>query len=173
MPRNLTSAFRKDLEASRASDVVLMFVTFSHELWLDSVRLVNDVVDYTYNGAKFIGYPFKLQILSDDERPPKGQFVIQNVDRRLGELVHKQVFAPKLRIEILAGSGWNTAIDGGTNSRLPIGTPVPEYVASRLQLWDVTVTVNTITATFGPPDITSELWPAARATKQNTPGLFR
>lgn len=173
MPRSLSTNFRRDLEASRASDIALLFVTFSHETWASPVYLVNDVVDYTYNGNHFIGYPFKIQLLADDEKPPKGQFIIQNVDRRIGELLLGLVFSPRMQIEILAGSGWNTAIDGGTNSRLPIGTPTPEYIAQRMQVWDVTVNAMTVTMSFGPPDVTSELWPVPRATKQNTPGLFR
>jgi hypothetical protein len=173
MPRNLSVAFRRDIEASRATDVVLMFVTFNHESWEGPVYVVNDVVNYTYQGNFFIGFPFKLQLLQDDERPPKGQFVIQNVDRRIGELLMGLNFSPRLKVEILAASGWNTAIDGGTNSRLPIGSPVPEYVANRLQAWDVTVNPTTVTISFGPPDITQELWPAPRATKQFAPGLFR
>lgn len=135
--------------------------------------LVNDVVNYTYNGHLFIGFPFKIQLLQDDERPPKGQLVVQNVDRRIGELLLGLVVSPTLQVEILAGSGWNIALDLATNSRLPIGSPTPEYIAQKLQVWDITVTAPTVMLSFGPPDVTGELWPMPRATKNYTPGLFR
>jgi hypothetical protein len=173
MPRSLTTAFRRDLEVSRATDVVLMFLTFSHDSWATDVYLVNDVVNYTYGGNLYIGFPFQLTLLTDDERPPRGQFTVQNVDRRIGELLMGLVFSPVLKIEVLAGSGWNAAIDVPTNSRLPIGSPAAELVAQRLQLWEITVTAATVVVTFGPPDISQEFWPTPRATKQNTPGLFR
>jgi len=74
---------------------------------------------------------------------------------------------------VYASSDWNTVIDVPSNSRLPVGTPTVEYAALALQLWDVTITSQTIEASFGPPDISQEFWPQTRCTQNFTPGLFR
>jgi hypothetical protein len=153
--------------------VVLIFLTFNDASWESPLYVVNDLVDYTLGGNKYTGLYFKYQLLTDDDKPPKGSLVVPNIDRRLGILIQSLVFSPSLALAVYAGSQWNTTIDVGTNSRLPIGTPSPEITAKGLFLWDVTAAGPQISITFGPPDITQELWPFPRTTKQNCPALFR
>ena len=173
MARTLATAFRSDFESPNAINPVLVFLILSHPLWATPIRVVNDVVNYTWNSQIHFGFPFAMEYLADDEKPPRGQLTIQNVDRILGESILNLVYGPYLEVDVLSAADWNTVIDGTSNSRLPVGTPTLELSAKNLQLWDITVTPQTITAAFGPADITQELWPKVRCTKDNTPGLFR
>jgi len=173
MTRTFNTSFRADFESPRAQNPILVFLTLSHPSWATPIWVVNDVVNYTWNGHVYIGFPFNMEYLADDEKVPRGQLTIQNVDRVLGQEILNLVYGPYLEIDVLSAADWTSTIDATSNSRLPLGTPTLELSAQNLQLWDVTVTSTTIVASFGPPDTTRELWPKSRCTKANTPGLFR
>ena len=76
MTRNVTTRFRRSTEASLADEVNLVFLTISHPTIVDPIRVVWDTVDWMYNGNLFLGFPFEITILSDDENPPTAQLSI-------------------------------------------------------------------------------------------------
>lgn len=173
MPRSFAAAFRADFEAPHAQQVVLIFVKLYSRDWATPIYVVNDVVNYTWNGIVWTGFPFDIELLEDLDKPPRGKLTVQNVDRVLGESIQGLVYSPYIDFYVMSSGDWNTAIDVTSNSRLPIGTPTVEMQALMMKLWEITVTPVTVEATFGPDDVTQEFWPQTRCTKQNTPGLFR
>lgn len=173
MPRSFASAFRFDFESPRASNVVLIFAKIYSQYIDTPIYTVNDVVNYTLSGNVWIGFPFQIEFLEDSDKPPRGKLTVQNVDAAIGQAARGLSFAPNLDLSVYASSDWNTVIDVPSNSRLPLGTPTLEYAALMLQMWDLTVTSQTIEASFGPPDVSQEFWPQTRCTQTFTPGLFR
>jgi hypothetical protein len=172
MPRSLQATFRADFESQNAQNTVLVFLRFYSQYFATPIYVVNDVVNYTYSGNIWIGFPFQIEFLEDADKPPRGKITIQNVDTTIGEALRTLQFAPSMDVLVFSEQDWGP-LDLGTNSRLPIGTPTIEYQALFLQLWDLAVNAQTVEATFGLPDVSQELWPQTRCTQNFTPGLFR
>lgn len=173
MPRTLQRTFRQILEDRFSGEAILPFATITHEALQAPIRVVSDACDYTYNGFVFLGFPFVMQILSDDERPPRGQISIQNVDEQIGSSLLSLVTPPILKIELLASVDFDSAIDVTTNTRLPISSPTPSYVADNLFLRNIAVDSMSATAEIGPYDVSVEPWPSIRCTQNKTPALYR
>ena len=173
MPRNVTVSFRKEAEASFSDEVDLCFLTISHPTLADPIRVVWDTKDFVYGGNTFTGFPFDLQIMSDDENPPKAQLTIQNVDSRIGESIRNLSTPPRLKIELLSSLDFVTTVDprveqGGGS---PGATVV--YSADRLFLTNVRVDFLTVTGDIVGWDYLQRVWPGKRAMQSTLPGLFR
>jgi len=173
MPRTFAPAFRSDFEDPNAQNVVLIFAKFYSAYFATPIWVVNDVVNYTYSGQVWIGFPFQIEFLEDADKPPRGKITVQNIDSNMGESLRALVFPPSMDVMLFSSSDWLTTIDPASNSRLPISAPTIEYQALMLQLWDLTVTSTTAEASFGPPDVSQEFWPQTRCTQNFTPALFR
>lgn len=100
MPRNIPVSFRQTAEASYNEDVDLCFVTITHPTLSEAIRVVWDTKDFILNGNVYVGFPFDITILSDDDQPPKAQLTIQNVDRLIGEAIQNLRSPPRIRIEL-------------------------------------------------------------------------
>ncbi len=133
---------------------------------------VSDVVDYIYGGVRFIGFPFELEILSDDERQPRGRVTVQNVDRAIGRALMSLSSSPRLKFEVISDSQFGEK-SVSLNARPEIGSAAVEYVADYLALRNVTIDALTLSADIESYDYTSEPWPAIRSTQNRLPGLHR
>jgi Domain of unknown function (DUF1833) len=170
MPRSSVSlSFRRQAEASFAGDVDLCFLTISHPLILEPIRVVWDTKDYIYGGYTFVGFPFDITLLSDDENPPKAQLNIQNVDSRIGDTIRQLRTPPRLRIELLSSSDFNLNAD----PRTAIASTTAVYVASNLFLTNVKVDVMMVSGEIQGWDYLQRVWPGVRAREDIFPGLFR
>lgn len=169
MPRNITASFRRSAEANFADEVDLVFLTISHSTLGTPIRVVWDTVDYIYGGNTFIGFPFDISILSDDEQPPTAQLQIQNVDPRIGDTIQGLLTPPRLKIELAQSSDFNLTVVPHTE----IGSATIIYSADKLYLINVSVDILTITGQIVGWDYQQRVWPAERATQANFPGLFR
>lgn len=169
MPRNITASFRKAAESQWNDEVDLVFLTISHPLLLEPVRVVWDAVDFIWGGNTFIGFPFDIQILSDDEQPPRASLAFQNVDQVIGETIRGLNTPPRMQMDLLSSVDFNLAV----TPRTQIGTPTVFYTASRLFLVNVRVDVLQITADIVGWNYLQRVWPGVRATQAAFPGLFR
>lgn len=111
MPRNIPVSFRSVAESNYSEEVDLCFVTISHQELAEPIRVVWDTKDYILNGNRYIGFPFDITLLSDDDNPPKAQLTIQNVDRVIGEAIRSMRSPPRLRIDLLSSSDFFTRSD--------------------------------------------------------------
>jgi Concanavalin A-like lectin/glucanases superfamily/Domain of unknown function (DUF1833) len=111
MTRNVTSAFRRTAESSFSDEVDLCFLTISHPTLSEPIRVVWDTKDFVYDGNTFTGFPFDLEILSDDEQPPQARLVIQNVDPRIGDTIRALTSPPRLKIELLSSDDFDLTVD--------------------------------------------------------------
>jgi len=171
--RSINVSFRKEAESSLSGEADLCFLTITHYKLIDPIRVVWDVKDYVYAGNTFIGFPFDIQIMSDDETPPKAQLTIQNIDSRIGETIRSLVSPPRLKLEILSTLDFNTAVD--PRVELSGGSPPSNVIYSfdRAFLTNVKVDFLTVSGDIVGWDYLQRVWPGKRATQALCPGLFR
>lgn len=168
MTRNVTPTYRLSSESSFADEVNLIFLTITHSL-ITPIYVVNDTTDFSLGVNTYIGFPFDIEILSDDESPPTARLTIQNVDPRIGDSIRSLMTPPTLTISLYSSDDWNLNL----TPRIPIGTPTVIYSAGPLFLINVSVDVLAITGQIVGWDYQQRVWPAERATQANFPGLFR
>jgi len=106
MPRNITQSIRQAFESNFSGDVDLVFLTIDHPDLDDPIRVVLNDEDFFHDGDVFIGFPFDIQLLSDDERPPTAQLAIQNVNSGIGEAIRLLTTPPRLKIELLTSESY-------------------------------------------------------------------
>jgi hypothetical protein len=169
MTRNVTASFRLAAESSFRDEVDLVFLTISHSTLGTPIRVVWDTVDFVFGGNTFLGFPFDIELLSDDEQPPTARLQIQNVSPRIGDTIRALITPPSLKIELLSSTDFNLTV----TPRTAIGSPTVIYSADNLFLINVSVDIMMITGTIVGWDYQQRVWPAERATKANFPGLFR
>jgi Domain of unknown function (DUF1833) len=168
MTRNITLSIRKELEAQFSTETNLIFLTISHDLLAQPIRVVNDTKDYIYGGDHFIGFPFDIQIYSDDEQPPRAQLTIQNVDSQIGESIRTLTVPPRLKLEMLSTMDFNTDVD----PRVDNGSPTVMYRFDQAFLTNVKVDFLQVSAEIVGWNYLQRVWPGPRATQNIFPGLF-
>lgn len=172
--RTLSSTYRNALEASASGVNLPVFLKITDGVGAP-VRVVADTVDYLWDdGAgeqqRYQGFPFMIEILGDDGRPPRGRLTIQNVDARIGARVQALSAAPGCTVTLLSSADFGSAT-GDPKTRSPIGTPVIEYQARYLSLRNISVDALAVSADIVSYDYTSEPWPQIRSTPDLLPGL--
>jgi hypothetical protein len=181
MTRNITTSFRRSAEANFSDEVDLCFLTISHPTLDDDIRVCWDTQDYVVSGETYIGFPFDITILSDDENPPTAQLTIQNVDPRIGDSIRQLTSPPRLKIQLLVLTESAPLLDEASNPILDetgatiYDQPEPTviYEADRLFLINVTVDIMQVTGTIVGWDYLQRVWPGPRAMQAVFPGLFR
>jgi hypothetical protein len=169
MPRTITSAFRTAAQSSFRDEVDLIFLTITHADLGLPIRVVWDTKDFVYGGNTFIGFPFDLELLSDDESPPTARLQIQNVNPQIGDSIRSLLTPPRIKIQLLSSLDFNLNV----TPRTEIGTATVIYSADQLFLINVSVDAMVISGQIVGWDYVQRVWPAERATAANFPGLFR
>jgi uncharacterized protein DUF1833 len=169
MPRNISLSFRRTAEAQFNDEVDLCFLTISHPTLLQPVRVVWDTKYFVFGGNTFIGFPFDITLLSDDETPPTARLSIQNVDPRIGDTIRLLQSPPRLKIELLSSADFDLTVD----PRTEVGSATVVYSADKLFLINVSVDVMVITGNIVGWDYLQRVWPGPRAMQTIFPGLFR
>jgi hypothetical protein len=169
--RVVSASLRRELEKQESSEALLIFVTITHPTMDETIRVVSEPegIDYVYGGETFIGFPFDIELLTDSERFPETRIAVQNVDETIGRAIKGLIGPPRVKIEILALSDFDTTV----NPRTEIGTPTVEYSADKLYLIDVEIDAMQITGRIVSWNYSQEVWPGVRATQNRTPGLYR
>lgn len=169
MPRSITAIFRKEAEAIFSPEADLCFITITHPLLIDPIRVNWDNKDYIYGGNTFIGFPFEITLLSDDENPPKATLTIQNIDSRIGETIRGLVNPLRLKLELLSTLDFDTTVD----PRTEIGTANVVYSFDKAFLTNCKVDDLTVSADIEGWNYLQRVWPGKRGTQDLLPGLFR
>lgn len=165
MSRVIAATVRQEIESPNTGVMPLFFMTFDHPDLDDPVRIVNDVIDYTYQGVSWVGFPFEATLLSDGENPPRATVSVQNVDRRIGEILLAVPSPLEVTLEILTSLDFTNGVE--------IGSPTAMITASNLLLKNIRGDAMTIQGDLSVWDPTSEPYPAIRATKDRFPGLYK
>lgn len=167
--RQVSSSFRQSVESRFQGDANLLFVTLSHDLLSDPIRVVSDTKDYIRDGFTWTGFPFDIALLTDDDQPPRATLEIQNVDLRIGNTIRPLTSAPRLKIELLHSDDFDLT----QTPRTQVRPPSVEYVANHLYLANVKIDAITVRGEIVGWDFTQKTWPGVRATQDILPGLFR
>lgn len=167
--RNITASFRKAAESQFGPDANLCFLTLTHPLVVDAIRVVWDGANFTYGGKAFTGFEFDITLLSDDENPPKASLGIQNADQAIVEVVRSLATPPRIKIELLSSVDFDLSV----TPRVPIGTPTVIYSVAHLFLINVGGDVLELTGDLMGWDYLQRVWPGPRALQRDFPGLFR
>jgi len=178
----LSTAFRNEMEAQDSAEAALIFATITHPELLTPIRVVSEsdkgysiangkVVNYRYGGELFYGCPFALELVTDDDRPPRAQVILPDVEQRVGLEVLPLIDSPRIKFEVLALSDFSDALDAD-NARNPIGTPTVEYAADHLYLANVSGDQMSVQAQLTGLDYSAEPWPKIRTTQDRLPGLY-
>lgn len=165
--RTLASSFRSALEARYNGDAIVIFATVTHGDLASPLYFNSDIVNYVYGGNTYIGAAFALTLVTDDEQTPQAKVAIHNVDQVIGSTIQGLATSPAIAIQIFAKSDFTD-----DNPRVVIATPTVEYSAPILYLRNVSCDAMQLSADLYSMDISTEPWPAIRATKDRVPGLF-
>lgn len=169
MSRAAAESVRAQLEDPSSPHALLGFLTITHPALAEPLRVVSDVMDYTFGGALFIGLPFGFKLLTDTEAAPITQLQIQNVDRRIGQALRSMTGRAGVKLQLLSSSDFDLSQD----PRTEIGTAAVIYGFAHFSLRNVSVGAIEITGDVVLQDFSTEPWPHVRATQDRLPGLFR
>jgi hypothetical protein len=169
MSRPIDADVKQGLEAQDSVDALLAFLTVTHPLLPEPIRVVSDVLDYVVGGKTFIGLPFDFGILSDGEGPPMTELKMQNVDARIGRALLGLNDRAQVSLEIRSSADFD--LSDVPRVEIPGGAPI--YAFAGFDLIDVTGTVAEISGRVMLRDYSQEPWPGLRATQTRCPGLFR
>lgn len=169
MPRIISTSLRKLMQQQESGEAIIPFLTITHPTIDPPIRVAGDGVDYVWQGEDWTGFFYEVNMLSDDESPPKTQLSIQNVDRRIGDTLLSISTPARIRLDLVAASEF----DQTANPRTPLGTPPIEYTANFLFLTGVTVDAGNVTGDVVSWDYTQDTWPGRRATQDRFPALYR
>ena len=167
--RQITPEIRTDLMAEASPHALLAFLTIEHRNLVDPIRVVSDPVDFMVGGQLFIGCPFEVRLLTDEDQAPTTQLRVQNVDRRIGQALDSVSDRATVRLEVRSTADFNLS----AVPRVEIGASTPIYGFRHFDLIDVTGTAIDLTGTLMLRDYAQEPWPGKRATQSRAPGLFR
>ena len=169
MPRSVPLSFREAADALYSDDVNLVFLVIRHRILAEPIRVVWDAKDFIYGGETFIGFPFDLKLLNDDDQAPRGSVEFQNVDSQIGLAIRTMVGAAEVEIIFGHSSDFNLAVD----PRTEIGTADIAWHGKHLKLANVKCDPITVSADVVGGDNLQRVWPGIRATQDLLSALFR
>ncbi|MFZ1682103.1 MAG: DUF1833 family protein [Rhizobiaceae bacterium] len=158
----------EQLQAASTDEALIVFVTVSHEAIEAPIRLVLDHADYLRDGALYRAAPFRLDLVNDDERPPRARFSFPAVNREALTRLAAVSAPARVDCEILAAASF----DLGVNPRQEKPGAIPIYAARHLFLTDVSLDAAQCSGALRGWDYRQELWPNVLATQALTPGLW-
>ncbi len=169
MTRTIDADVKQALEAPDSVDALLAFLTITHPLLTDPIRVVSDVMDYVVDGETFVGLPFDFGILTDNDGPPMTELRVQNVDSRIGRALLGLNDRAKVALFIRSSADFDLSVD--PREELPGGSTLYEF--AQFELIDVTGTTADLSGRVMLRDYSQEPWPGQRCTQSRFPGLFR
>lgn len=169
MARTISQSLRAAVQRQETGEAIIPFITITHANLDPPIRVAGDGVDYVWQGETWTGFFFEVEMLSDDESPPRSRLTIQNVDRKIGDAVRALTSPPRLRIDLVAASEFDQTV----KPRTALGTPVIDYTANHLFLASISVDSLQVTAEIVSWDYTQTTYPGRLSTQDRYPALFR
>ncbi len=166
--RDIPGSFRAAIEYEQTADFPLVFLTITHSELAEPIRVVNDPENFMLDGKEHTGFDFKIELLTDNDQPPRAQLTVQAVDRRISNTLLKIVNPAQIELQVIDSGQFNLDV----SPRTEIMTAVRAYRARKLYLADVTGDKLMVSGTLRSWDYTQDTWPALRATEARFPGLY-
>ncbi len=144
------------LQARETADAGLCLLTIYHPM-METFRFVRNTVDITSRSDVYTACPFDLDILNDNDQPPRATLTFPNVDRRIGIKLSQIVGPPQVTIEVVSSAHLDE----------------PIMRAARLRLQNVNVDPLTLSGELLRIDDSTEQCGTIRITPARAPALFR
>lgn len=144
------------LQARESADAALCLLTVYHPM-METYRFVRNTEDITSRGDVYTACPFDLDILNDNDQPPRATLTFPNVDRAIGIKLAQLVGPPQITIEVISSAVPNEPITR----------------AARLKLQNVTIDPLTLAGDLLRTDDGTETCGTIRCTPARMPALFR
>jgi hypothetical protein len=168
MNRDLTPAVRAALNAEASGDVNLVFAEVTHPLLSAPLRVVTDVLPYTWNGAEWSPVMFEFEALNDTDRPPEARINLPAIDRTIARALIALPERARISIWVLTSNDFDLTQE----PRVTVRTPVPLMQFLNFDLVDVSGSARDASGRLMLRNYTQEPYPGKRATESRTPGLF-
>jgi hypothetical protein len=179
MPRSIPVEIEDSLDQQESDAALLYFLTITHPSLSEPVRAVSspygdNVGDHILNSQRYYGIPFRLTLVSDDERASRGQLEVLNYEMRIGHAVLAMKTRCRITIEVYPAADFDAEASGDPLVRNPVGVPERVYRSPHLTLVNVKgqTWVSGEIRHYG-PDVSTEPASPMRATEDILPGLFR
>lgn len=167
--RILPAGVLRELERQDSQEALLVFLSFYSDRLYEPIRVVSDVENFILDGEEYQAFDFDINLMSDNDGPPRAKLTILNVDERIGEAVLASTTPIRMDMQIVAMSEFNLK----NTPRTELNNPSPRvYKAQHLRLAEVKGDLLKVTGTIVSWDYTQESWPAIKATQDRYPGLF-
>jgi len=102
---SLSAKGQIEAQAPESGDPFLYMLEISHPTWSTPFYMVDNTVDVVSNGKTYIAWPFDFINGDDDgERLPEVSITIDNVDRRLIEIIRATIDPPSMAIKMVLAS---------------------------------------------------------------------
>lgn len=170
MARVVPVISRAETERSSSGAAHLIFVAVSHPRMTDAIRLVVDGADYMIEGKRWHKSAFELDLLTDDETPPRAKFRFPNVDRRAIHMLERVAEPAHVEFRVVTSSYFDLTANPRTVRPGMIVQPM--YTASHLLLTDITADAVMVSGTLRSWDYRREMWPNRLAVRSLLPGAF-
>jgi hypothetical protein len=109
MPRSLTSTALASANAQQTDEVWLVLLTIQHNDLEQPIRVVNNTEQIVSRGQTYVGFPFDFELPGEDaDSPSKARLRIDNVDRRIVEVVRRISSPPLVTLEVILASAPDT-----------------------------------------------------------------
>lgn len=167
--RNVPQSVISEIEKQASEEALLIFLSIYHEDLIEPIRVVSDVENFILDGDEYVGFDFKINLLSDSDSAPQARLTIMNVDEQIGRAVQRSTSPVNLSLQILPMSEFDTSVVPRTQLNTPA---IRVYRAAHLRLTEVTGDLMQISGKISSWDYSQEPWPALKATESRFPGLF-
>lgn len=151
----VSAAAKRALLGRYSTDGVLVLVTIVCAA--ATIRVCNNPIDIESGGHTFTAFPFEIGLASDNDNSPSIEIRIGNVDRRIMLVIADETEPPQFTVQCALFTTPDTI----------------EREFTQFNLRNVTADLMWISGTLGQERISTEPFPAPRATKTRCPSLFR
>lgn len=181
MAREFETAYLTELNSRRSAELQLVFVTITPVTGqsFTPIRVVNDgsqpggrPIEFIIDGETWIGVPFQLQLLTDDDRPPRGKLGVLNVNQEIGLALDGLRASPRIKLDIWRSSDFTRRAAPDDHQFDVNSGQEPRLTADYLRLRNVEVDGLWAQADIVSWEVASEPYPGVRATQDRLPGLF-
>ncbi len=144
------------LQARESADAALCLLTIYHPM-METFRFVRNTENITSRGDVYTACPFDLDILNDNDQPPRATLTFPNVDRAIGIKLSEIVGPPQITIEVVSSAHLDE----------------PIMRAARLRLQNVNIDPLVLSGDLLRIDGGTEVCGTIRMTPARAPALFR
>jgi hypothetical protein len=180
--RALPPEWLQQAHASHSGDVVLMLITITHPSLTQSARYATEYelgvsfangnpINYKYDGNLFLGVPFSLALLKDDDSATETKLTIRNVRADISNWLRSLNEPLEFRLQVFLSSQFDDIIDFD-NARTILEGKTPVNDAQDLIMVDIEATLSSISARIMRRDVADDPWPRFYTLQKYLPALY-